>query len=44
VPLLQVAAFMSSLFYFLPKNPQSVVAELQELKVKWKDHLDMVWH
>jgi hypothetical protein len=32
---------MISFSYFLPNSSQSVIAQLHELSVKWKDHMPM---
>jgi len=36
--------FMSLFSHFLPKNSQSVILQLQQMKLKWKDHMDIAWH
>jgi len=36
-----VTTFISLSSHFFPKNSLSVTAQIQELKAKWKDHMDM---
>jgi len=41
---LQAATLMTSFSYFLPKNSQSVIAQLHKLTVKWNDNMPMAQH